>query len=687
MVVRALVVCPETYEGSSLRPMSGSLASGVRFASWLVSHVAEPCSITFLSNAGPLPDPLPARLKATSADLVAADLGSMVKFFARPRLLDGLKEADAFVLYWIGHGTVSREGRRHFLYLPYNQRVELEDLQRGMAGPGRPERQLFVIDACREADFAQSPDGGVQTLVTADGVVPHPDWDPLVLYGARHGEQALFDEGRGGVFTDRLLDELEALPSGDRLDLEQIEQTAVALEDRFCAAYRQEDPGYGQIPTHYWLSRRGLSLVDQDFLPGVAVTAAQAEALRRAVERAELTPLEESGVWEWLHAFGPRIADDLSLPETAVRVTRLPHRADGGHCITDLCAVLARIERLRDDMHQWYASWATGKGLPPLATVSVPPASPRQRGHLVIDLQRQDELSHGPAPTAPAEPTAPWDARGPSYRAQAWFYTEHKRQRIRLQRQSWRKDEFATLVEQIHHSAPTKVRSALDGAWVEFIVDRDLFGHRFDTLPSFAVPSGKAPLLGDSGPVVLRDRWRHRKGPQTLRWQRGASLLDSVPAARLQWSVCTTSCATGGAELARHAQAVETAFLRNGAKGTNGAAEPYAGIVLSRPLTESAHFDLVGTALNNGALLAIWPDRPPADGCARGGDDGAVCDGALVRESLMRRLDGRPLHDLPEIVFDLRSTGGDEGGVFRDMVVLFDDPRRSPFVPTSVTMP
>lgn len=114
--------------------------------------------------------------------------------------------------------------------------------------------------------------------------------------------------------------------------------------------------------------------------------------------------------------------------------------------------------------------------------------------------------------------------------------------------------------------------------------------------------------------------------------------------------------------------------------GANGAADPCAGIVLSRPLADRAHADLVGTALNNGALLAIWPARSPADDCRRGGDDGAVCDGALVRESLMRRLDGRPLHDLPEIVFDLRRTGGTEAEVFRDMVVLFDDPRRSPLV-------
>ncbi|WP_055627988.1 caspase family protein [Streptomyces hirsutus] len=748
MVVRALVVCPETYEGSSLRPMPGSLASGVRFASWLVNHVDEPCSLTFLTNtdhlsgppsgpsahapsappseppsdppsgrppAEPLTELLPARLRAATADtgrtdvrtdLASADLLPIGEFFspAGSSPVGELGKDDAFVLYWIGHGGINRENGNHLLYLPHNGRLALEDLTRGMAGPHRPGRQLFVIDACREADTARPGDGGGgQTLTIAAGAVPHPDWLGLVLYGARHGEQALFDEGRGGVFTDRLLDALETLPSAGRLDLERIEQTAVALAARFRAAYRQGDPEYGQIPTHYWLSHRGDLLVDRDFLPGAAVTVTQAETLHRTVSRACLTPAEESEVWEWLHRYGPRLADDdLTLPQTAVRVTQLPHRADGSHCITDLCVVLARIGRLRDGIHRWYASWATDKGLPPLADVSVAPTPVRRRGHLVIDLEREDELGHG---ETSAERGEPQNAAGPRYRAKAWFYTGHQRRPIRLPRQSWRKEEFPSLVKLIYGKAHTKVQSALDGAWVEFIVDRDLFGHRFDALPRFSVPSGKAPLLGDGGPVVLRDGWRHHGGPQTLSWQRRASLLDSVPAARLQWTDCASSCRTGEAEFEQHARTVETAFTLNAVIGTetdttgngtngarsasapaganggaNGAADPCAGIVLSRPLADRAHADLVGTALNNGALLAIWPARSPADDCRRGGDDGAVCDGALVRESLMRRLDGRPLHDLPEIVFDLRRTGGTEAEVFRDMVVLFDDPRRSPLV-------
>lgn len=732
MVVRALVVCPETYEGSSLRPMPGSLASGVRFASWLVNHVDEPCSVTFLTNADHLSGPphgpqaapqseplsasqsgrLPAaksleesvsaRLRAASAgagragapaevrtDLASADLVPILEFFspAGSHPVGKLEEDDAFVLYWIGHGGISRENPAgHLLYLPHNQRVALEDLQRGMAGPGRPRRQLFVIDACREADATGTVDGGARTLTVAAGTVPSPDWLGLVLYGARHGEQALFDEGRGGVFTGRLLDVLEALPPGGALDLKQIRQTAVDLTARFREGYGQGDPEYGQIPTHYWISHQGDEFVDRDFLPGVALTVTQAETLRRTVSRACLTPAEEGAVWEWLYRYGPRLAVDenLTLPQMAVRVTELPHRADGTHCITDLCVVLARIERLRDGIHRWYTSWATDKGLPPLADVSVAPTPARRRGRLVIDLEREDELSYGEVSAEPGEPLL---APGPRYRAKAWFYTGNKHLRIRFPGLSWRKEEFPGLVELIYDEAHTEVRSALDGAWVEFIVERGLFDHRFDTLPRFPVPSGKAPQLGDSGPVVLRDGWRHHGGPQTLSWHRGASLLDSVPAARLQWTVCASSCRTGETEFEQQARAVETAFMLNAvhgadagntSHGANGAADPCAGIVLSRPLADPAHADLVGTALNNGALLAIWPARSPTGGCKRGGDDGTVCDGALVRESLMRRLEGRPLHDLPEIVFDLRRTGGAEAEVFRDMVVLFDDPRSSP---------
>lgn len=672
MAVRALVVCPETYEGSPLRELPGSAAAGARFASWLVNHVGEPCSVTVLTNADRIDD----EFRAGMVHRARAELASLLDFFVRQGPLDELGEEDAFVLYWLGHGAIGRETGRHRLYLSQGAFMELEDIQARVAGPGRPRRLLFVVDACREGDSAPAGDAGAQTLVTAAGVVQHPDWDGLVLYGARHGEQSLFDE-QGGVFTRRLIEALKPLPRRDRLELDTIEKAAVALEERFQTAYEQADPDYGQIPTHYWISHRGRVLVDKDFLPGAAVTPRQAERLRALLSGAGLTSQEEGEVWDWLHAFGPRVPDDdLALPDMAVRVTRLPHRADGSHCITDLCAVLTRVERLRDEIHDWYGSWAPAKGLAPLPREAAHHTPPRSRAHLVIDLERLDDITQG---GDGAEPAA--NLPEPSYRAQAWFYTGHKRRRIGVPERSWRKGEFATLVEQIYDGAHSKVRSALHGAWVEFIVDRDLFGHRFDTMPRFTVPSGKAPLLGDNAPVVLRDRWRHRRGPQTLGWERRGALLDSVPAARLQWGDCAVLCAPGGERHAGRAHAVEHAFT------ANAATDVCAGIVLSGPLDDGASFEMVGTALNHGAVLAVWPARSTAGSCVRGGDGGALCDRALVRESLIRQLEGRPLQDVPEIVFDLRCKGGDEAEVFRDMVVLFDDPRRSPLVRTAVAMP
>ncbi|MFD6549627.1 caspase family protein [Streptomyces sp. NPDC058398] len=680
MAVRALVVCPETYEGSSLRDLPGSAVTGARFASWLSSHVEEPCSVTFLTNADRLPD----ELAAGAVSRERAELGPLSDLFLRPGSLDELGEEDAFVLYWLGHGAIGRENGRHRLYVSHKGYVELEDLQARMSGPGRPRRLLFVIDACREGDSGPGGDTGGQMLVTAVGAVPHPDWNGLVLYGARHGEQALFDE-QGGVFTRRLVEAVRTLPRGDRLDLVPIERTAVELEARFRKAYEQDDPDYGQIPTHYWISRRGLMLVDKDFRPGVAVTPLQAERLRTLLSEARLTAQEEGEVGDWLHTHGPRMQDDdLPLPELAVRMTRLPHRADGSHCITGLCTVLARIGRLRDEIHDWYGSWAADKGLAPLTAGKVPATMARERAHhppsrpqahLVIDLERLDEITHGSAAVSGQ------DSLEPSYRAQAWFYTGPRRRRISVPQRTWHKDEFAALVAQVYDEAYAKVRSALHNAWVEFIVDRDLFGHRFDTIPSFTVPSGSAPLLGDKAPVVLRDRWRHRRGPQTLNWERLGTLLDSVPAARLNWQGCAVPCAPGDEPPAGRAHATDYVFT---ATGTTDAC---AGIVLSRPLEDRASSDIVGTALNNGAVLAIWTDRSAADDCARGGDGGALCDGALVRESLLRQLEGRPLRDVPDIVFGLRCKGGDEAEVFRDVVVLFDDPRRSPLVRTAVAMP
>ncbi|MGW1531841.1 caspase family protein [Streptomyces aureus] len=671
MAIHALVVCPETYEGSSLRELPGSAAAGARFVAWLSRHVDEPLSVTVLTNAPRLPD----ELRTAGVSVRRAELASLSDLFLRQSPLDELGEEDAFVLYWLGHGAIGRENYRHRLYLSHKGYVELEDLEARMAGPGGPRRLLFVVDACREGDPGAGPDAGGPKLEVAKGLLPHPDWNGLVLYGARHGEQALFDE-QGGIFTRRLLDALGTLPRVTRLDLALMERTAVDLAARFRAAYEQEDPDYGQIPTHYWFSQRGVPLVDRDFRPGMAVTPRQAQRLRALIDEARLTAQEEGEVWDWAHTLGPRVQDDdLTLAEFAVHLTRLPHQADGGHGITGFCAALARVERLRDGIHAWYGSVAADKRLAPLPREHPDLPPPRPPAHLVIDLERQDEITHGGAAGSPEDP------RDPGYRAQAWFYTGPRPRRIAVPQRTWRKDEFATLVEEIYDRAHAKVRSELQNAWVEFIVDRDLFGHRFDTIPSFTVPSGKAPRLGDKAPVVLRDRWRHRRGPQTLNWARLGAMLDSVPAARLKWLDCTVPCAPEGAPSADRGGAMEYVFTAPEAQ------DVCAGIVLSRPLRDSASSDIVGTALNNGAVLAIWPDRSASGGCVRGGDGGALCDGALVRESLLRQLEGRPLRDVPEIVFGLRCKGGDEAEVFRDMVVLFDDPRRSPLVRTPVAMP
>ncbi|MFI0963705.1 caspase family protein [Streptomyces sp. NPDC021080] len=670
MAIRALVVCPETYEGSSLRELPGSAATGARFASWLSNHVEEPCSVTLLTNADRLPD----EPGTGAVSRQRAELGTLSNLFLRPGPLDELREEDAFVLYWLGHGAIGRENNRHRLYVSHKGYVELEDLEARMAGPGRPRRLLFVVDACREGDAGAGGDAGGQMLVTAKDAVPHPDWNGLVLYGARHGEQALFDD-QGGIFTRRLVEALGTLPRGGRLDLAPIERTAVDLEARFREAYEQDDPDYGQIPTHYWISQRGRTLVDKDFRPGMAVTHRQAHQLRMLLSEARLTAQEEGEVWDWLDTFGPRMQDDdLPLPELAVHMTQLPHRSDGSHGITGLCAVLARIERLRDGVHDWYGPLAADKKLPPLPREHPDLPPPRPQAHLVIDLERLDEITHGSAAVSGRDP------QEPGYRAQAWFYTGSRRRRIVVPQRTWYKDEFAALVEQIYDGAHAKVRSELHNAWVEFIVERDLFGHRFDTIPSFTVPSGKPPLLGDNAPVVLRDRWRNLGGPRTLNWARLGAMLDSVPAARLKWLDCAVPCAPGREQPAGTIRAMEYAFTAQDAK------DVCAGIVLSRPLEAGASSDIVGTALNNGAVLAIWPDRSAGD-CVRGGDGGALCDSTLVRESLLRQLKGRPLRDVPKIIFDLRCEGGDEAEVFRDVVVLFDDPRRSPLARTPVAMP
>lgn len=663
------MVCPEIYEDPLFNDLPGSSDTAVRFVRWLVEHVREACHVTLLTNpAGSVTalDELLASVGGTHRIEVDKPVhATLSREFIRPQgRLDDLRPDDAFVLYWLGHGAVNRSNYRHSLYLPYRSYMELEDIQAYMRKRGRPDRQLYVIDACRERDRPlEVGPYGFQPVVAAASEVPNPDWgDQLVLYAARQGEQAAINSA-GGAFSSRLIEALTRLPQRDRLEMQPVIDTAVALEGEFFDEHQRFEVDH--IPTHVMFSGIRQPDISRDYRHRITVSDLETDRLCAIIAAAEITALQEGEVRGRLAAAGLRLAEpDAPLPELAGKVARLPLRDDGHHYLVTLCATLATISGIGTEIRDWYASLTARAALPELPLASFPSPVEQEEYNLVVEIHRTDEEGHITGQIK----------SNPLYAIRAWFYAGHEPREITFDQHVWRRSQFPEAIALIYEQSSRQVvRAELSAARVEFLVDRDLFDERFDNFPTSAVETGVAPQLGDTTPVVLRDRWRYQHGTQLMLLERRATLLDSVPAASLLWDACVTPA---------DVTAVRRAFNR-------GRAEPVcAGIVLAQPRSETpALHDNVGTALNNGAAVVVWPHRQ----CREERRDDMVaqhlCRSTDVRRMLEEQLSGRPLKDVPDIIFDLRHENDEYNGVFRDMAVLFDDPRRSPLVRTLAAQP
>ena len=671
MTLRALVVSPEGYGSDWLADRPGSTAAAVRFVRWLLGLSGETCEVTVFAEPDEEGD---AELRALLREVkggrhrVERRSPRLPEFVDQVDGLAALDPGDAFVLYWLGHGAVDGHSMSQLLYLAGGATVDLRDIRAHLCREGRPARQLYVVDACRVSDAEGSPLLGQAHHVFARGLVPHPDWtDQLVLHATREGEAAAADSG-GGVFTRRLLDTFASVDAarpdepGARLDLAVVEHRMTVLEGAFAAEFELYEVDH--LPSHFTMSRRGVPLRDEDYRPRVLITAGQAADLVALVEAAGITAEEEGEVRTRLSAGGLHLAaPGTRLPQLAGQLTRLPFRADGGHHLVTLCAALVSHPRAGRPIREWYRTVAHRNGsLPRLSAAGGPAAAARTC--LVVSLARIHRFG-GPAGTTPAD-------RSPRYAVEAWLSTGARIERVDVPGGCWQRSQLAEAFQEVYAQAYRQAAPLLARARVEFIVERALFDEEFAAFPRYAVEGGGPSLLGDNAPVVLRDRWRHRLGPHLTPWEERAQLLDAVPAAALVWQGCA------GPSRER----VQTAF------SAAGAAEggPYAGIVLSRPTAGPPAEDHVRTALNGGAVLALWPRADHHDGCPPAGA-GRACRGLVLSERLREVLADCSLEDVPDVVFGLRGRRGPDGVLFRNLTVLFDDPRRSPLVTTAVSTP
>ncbi|WP_267242142.1 hypothetical protein [Streptomyces sp. PR69] len=669
MTLRALLVVPESYgDGSLLPDLPGSHRSAVSFARWLLQHVREPCHITVFTNAD-LPEADVTGLSWLADndghrfDVARADRSSLSgEFLDDEAQLEQLAPDDAFVLYWLGHGAVCGYDRRHWLFLKRPSCTVLEDLRAFMCNEGRPERQLYVIDACCEREVQQDTDvHGAQPLIAAHGQLPHPEWtDQLVLYAAREGEQAAVDSD-GGVFTRRLLGELGKLTPQDALELKAIQEAVTRLNESFAEEYARHQ--VDQIPTHFRATRKGADVLRSDYRPYTLVKEPEIEALRSIVAGAHLTAGQRGAVASALHHAGVHLAEpDMPLEELAAHVAGLLTRQEGPPAITVLCSVLEFFDP-DGPIRDWYESLSERPGLPPLTDDHARIAVPQGTSSLVVEIQRAEEKGQVTAASR----------RNPLYDLSARFYSGQEPRDIPLAHRSWRKSQLGEAFLEVYDRTSRQLTAdELHDSRFEFLVDRELFDQRFHRLPCYAVESGAAPLLGDWAPVVLRDRWRHTYGRRSRAWTRiGGGHLELLAATnRFLWDACITPC-----DLA----AVRAAF-------SGKAAASSAGIVLAQPRNGvKGAQDHVSTALNYGATVAIWPYEACLDTSPGTMVDRSMCRSGQFRRALEEKLLERPLKDIPDIMFELRTGSG--GVEFPDMAVIFEDPLRFPVARTRVAQP
>ncbi|MEU3461104.1 hypothetical protein ABZ721_14240 [Streptomyces sp. NPDC006733] len=678
MTLRALVVCPETYGESIVPDLPGSAECAAQLVRWLLTFSDEICQVTVFADLrdagaetlhGLVGDSGRHRIDIRPPDQLLAE------FDPQQGGLRELGTEDSFVLYWLGHGMSLTNGEQ-WLFLPSGRMLDLASIQRSMNRDGRPARQLYVIDACREDGArALSHEGRIATSFSHGSGVPRSDHvDQLELQATRPGDQAVFD-GQGGLFSRHLA---EAVRGDDSkpwaaLDLDRMAGVAEQLEGQFLDRYKAGE--LDSIPTRFYITRRGVPVRRGDYRPHVTVTEEQAEELRRILVQADVGQRRQGDVRACLSAEGLTLPDpEQPFAEMAAHVAQLPRPHGHPPHITTLCAALLSHPRAGTKLKNWYGKVAERAGLPPLKQ---PLYRTESACFLVVAFCRATEFTEGveavPGPDAETH-----------YTARAWFYAGPRLEPIGRLPGAWPKSRLHEAFRLTYEQAALQVGSALNRARVEFIVERDLFDHDFHAFPKYEVEEGVAPTIGDAGALVVRDQWRHRRGAQLHPWQDRGPVLDSSPAAPLMWRLCADQQAgadqRAGVDASGtvDAEGVSRAFSRNDDDAP-------AGIVLSRPRDSADGKHIVSSALNAGAVLAIWPRVECHADCPIW-QSAPPCHRLALDNGLREKLLECRLEEVPEIMYALRQHPSGVG-TFRNVTVLFDDPRRSPLVRTAVATP
>ncbi len=129
------------------------------------------------------------------------------------------KEADGAewaVVYYSGHG-IEVSGKNYLIpidaQMKVDRDVELETVDVGKllaATDGAKKLKLVVLDACRDNPFASQMRRTVATRSIGRGLAQlEPEAGTLVVYAAKHGEQALDGDGKNSPFATSLISRMQ----------------------------------------------------------------------------------------------------------------------------------------------------------------------------------------------------------------------------------------------------------------------------------------------------------------------------------------------------------------------------------------------------------------------------------------------------------------------------------------------
>jgi hypothetical protein len=607
--------------------LDGPASDACRFVDWLLSENVPAGNISLLVS--PLPDNmhLVEEHRANGVRVNAGTYGSI-----SGRLIRDLpkESSELLIVHWGGHGCVDGAGDRRLLCADaefgYMQNLDLNSMLRSLASSRYDShpRQLLLVDACQTFVQNEQWASEMPKLLCPEGQL-RKDCDQQVLLAASPGERARNDDAnKTGLFSKVVREEISWPPNAEGL--------RDRVHDRFeeFRAKRQTK----QVPSHLWFrSRSGETVlvfttdVEASAGPlGAALISHEDYRPLRQILRGATVP---AGLRHLHHEVTRNVVDlpVLANPEDLIAVVQnLRQPMDPRPLFEFLVRFSSRTDPVtRVRLWEWIEDMAPPYGVDLVALRAL---HDELRRTVILLRVEPDRISSGLQVTA-------------------WRYVGEDGTQLFTSDVPWQKDELAAaLSDQIGGFDPERDDVA---PLVEFMVPTTLLDEDLESLQVHVM--GRDREVGTVCPVVVRPIER-------------LAATDAQQRHMVNWQTFVEKCGTyhPGAILWLDAEPCTDTFDSCVPKDHVCLALAYT------PAGLSGRRSTVTLLLEAGTPIAVW-HRATRSPEAR-------------RQPLEQVLQGKALHDLPDIVREKRIAARhpmappDHAG--RDLVLLWDDPGRVP---------